>query len=140
MTNKVPLKTLLPKIWFANWADCCWPVEVVGDDVNDGPEVVDVVGLDVVVEKISTLKSSPFLNLVSDVLPWLIDVINFPLLPNLFSLLLVFVFFFFFGISWSSLILMTELFGDKTWFENVGDSFEPSTKSYEILVRKKSMY
>ena len=84
------------------------------DDVNNGTEVVDVVGLDVVVGKISTLKSSPFLNLVSDVLPWLIEVINFPLLPNLFSLLLVFVFFFFFGVSWSSLILMTELFGDKT--------------------------
>ena len=85
------------------------------DDVDNVTEVVDVAGLDVVVGKISTLKSSPFLNLVSDVLPWLIEVINFPLLPNLFSLLLVFVFFFFFvGISWSSLILMTELFGDKT--------------------------
>ena len=83
------------------------------EDVN-GAEVVDVVGLDVVVGKISTLKSSPFLNLFSDVLPWLIDVINFPLLPNLFSLLLVFVFFVFFDLSWSSFKLMTELFGDKT--------------------------
>ena len=84
------------------------------DDDANGAEVVVVVGLDVVVARISTLKSSPFLNRVSDVLPWLIDVINFPLLPNLFSLLLVFVFFCFLDISWSSLILMTELFGDKT--------------------------
>ena len=65
-----------------------------------------------VVGKISTLKSSPFLNLVSDVFPWLIDVISFPLLPNLFSLLLVFSFFLLFDRSSSSLpaLALTELF------------------------------
>ena len=39
---------------------------------------------------ISTLNSSPFLSRVSGVLPWLMDVISFPLLPNLFSRRLVF--------------------------------------------------
>lgn len=82
--------------------------------MDDGVEVVDankVVGLDVVAGKISTLKSSPFLNLVSDVFPWLIDVINFPLLPNLFSLLLVLSFFLLFN-SPSSLtvLVLMELF------------------------------
>ena len=83
--------------------------------MDNGVEVVDVVkvvGLDVVVGKISTLKSSPFLNLVSDVFPWLTDVINFPLLPNLFSLLLVLSFFLLFNRSPSSLTVLAlmELF------------------------------
>ena len=83
--------------------------------MDNGVEVVDVVkvvGLDVVLGKISTLKSSPFLNLVSDVFPWLTDVINFPLLPNLFSLLLVLSFFLLFNRSPSSLTVLAlmELF------------------------------
>jgi len=126
-----------PNIWFANWAVCCWPVRVVDDDV-DVAGVVEVVGLDVVVGKISTLKSSPFLNLVSEVFPWLIDVINFPLLPNLFSLLLVLIFFFFFDASWSSLIPMTELFWDKTWLEKVGDPFDPCTESCCTFCKKEN--
>ena len=133
MNLKQPLNLTqiwLPNIWFANWGDCCCPVRVVDEDV-DITGVVEVVGLDVVVGRISTLKSSPFLNLVSEVFPWLIDVINFPLLPNLFSLLLVLFFFFFFDASWSSLIPMTELFWDKIWLENVGDPFDPCTESYD---------
>ena len=67
--------------------------------------VAVVVCLGDVVGGISMLKSSPFLYLVngtiitiiiinflylvSDVLPWLMEVISLPRLPNLFSLLLV---------------------------------------------------
>ena len=67
------------------------------------------------------LNSSPFLYLVKEVFPWLIELISFPLLPNLFSLLLVFLPF----ADLVPFVPWVASSGSSNWFAKVGDDWVP---------------